>query len=103
MQWIDDKEVGPLWAEHYPRCKDNDVSMTLCVRISHLTRNKAQLLESGKGEEKLSRTLEELGIPSHEFYDFEQWWINRARSVWFGNDPRGHSEVTTTQNKRGVR
>ena len=40
MERIEDKDMAPLWAEHYPKRQDSVVSKALCLTICRIVENK---------------------------------------------------------------
>jgi hypothetical protein len=70
---IEDRDIGPLWAEHYPKGKDNTRSRTLCRVLCLMIENKAA---RDLGDDDLMvaihRLLAGFGIAEDQFYEVEK-------------------------------
>jgi predicted class III extradiol MEMO1 family dioxygenase len=47
MTAIEQMKIRPLWAEHYPRWRQNPASKVVCLTISHTIKEQAALLTAG--------------------------------------------------------
>jgi hypothetical protein len=66
---IKDREIGRLWAEHYPKSKTSGASKTLCMTIALMLEDKAEALEAeGDRIDKLHYLLNRFRIPKAQFY-----------------------------------
>ena len=74
MDPIEDREIAPLWGEHYPKWRQNIASKTAPVsRIVMILEKKApQVAAHDDLIDKLHRLLERFGIPQEQFYEVEK-------------------------------
>jgi hypothetical protein len=70
---IEDRDIGPLWAEHYPKGKDHARSRTLCRILCLMIENKAaRNLGDGDLMVAIHRLLAGFGIAEDQFYEVEK-------------------------------
>ena len=70
---IEDRDIGPLWAEHYPKGKDHARSRTLCRILCLMIENKAaRNLGDGDLMVAIHRMLAGFGIAEDQFYEVEK-------------------------------
>jgi len=70
---LQNKYLGLLWAEHFPKRYHNAASQTLCRTLSHIIRNKAQIsLPFAEATDKLNHVLSRFGIPEDEFCELDK-------------------------------
>ena len=70
---IENSDIGPLWAEHYPKWKKSAASTTLCMAIALILEDKAQAMVTNDDLiEKLHYVLNCFGIPKDQFYEVEK-------------------------------
>jgi len=73
VERIEDGDIGPLWAEHYPKWKESAASKTLCMVFALMLEDKAQSIATDDDIiEKVSYVLNCFGIPKGQFYDLER-------------------------------
>ena len=73
MDQIKTRDIGRLWAEHYPKWQKNGASKTLCMAIALMLEDTAQALETeGDLIAKLYYLLGRYRIPKDEFYKVEK-------------------------------
>jgi hypothetical protein len=69
---MDDKEIGRVWAEYYPKSgKDRD-ALQICGIICRLIRAEIRLVFVISRSGKLKRVLEACGIPKADFDEVEK-------------------------------
>jgi hypothetical protein len=70
---IDDDEIGPMWAEHYPKHKSHVFSKALVIVLCKILRNKAQHgIAYGDWSDKCHHVLVQFGIPKEQFQEIEK-------------------------------
>ena len=69
---MNDKEIGPVWAENYPRLRDNRNAVQICERICRLIREESRFEISIRRSGSLQRVLDACGIPKAEFDEIEK-------------------------------
>jgi hypothetical protein len=69
---MDDKEIGRLWAEYYPKSKDNRDVLQMCRLICRLIREKSRFNLSFRRAGTLQRVLDDCDVPKAEFDDIEK-------------------------------
>jgi len=75
VDWIEDKDIGTLWAEHYPKRMDDVKSKTVCLAVCLIVEQKAARNASADAEDLfdyIHRSLVALGIPKDQFYNVEK-------------------------------
>jgi hypothetical protein len=78
MENIEDSDIGPLWAEHYPKRKQSVASETLCVTLMQVVNDRARsIIPYGDWSDKLHHALQRFQVPKDQFIEFE----NEAKSV----------------------
>jgi len=70
---IEDQDIGPLWAEHYPKRIDDVCSKTLCLALCLIIERKAAR-NFGDGEliDGIHHMLAAFGISKEQFYELER-------------------------------
>ena len=69
---MDDKEIGRVWAEYYPKSADNRDALQICGMICRLIREKTRLVLAISRSGKLQRVLDAYGIPKADFDEIER-------------------------------
>ena len=69
---MDDKEIGRVWAEYYPKSGDNRDALQICAMISRLIREKTKSVLAISMASRLQRVLDACGIPNAEFDEVEK-------------------------------
>jgi hypothetical protein len=69
---MDDKEIGRLWAEYYPKSKDNRDAFQLCWVICRLIREKSSFVLAIRRSIRLRHVLDDCGVPKAEFDEIEK-------------------------------
>ena len=65
-----DRHIGTLWAEHFPKHHTDLASRSICLTVLHIVQNKAQLsLPLAGTVHKLNYVLATFGIPENEFQE----------------------------------
>jgi hypothetical protein len=78
MENIEHSDIGPLWAEHYPKRKQSVASETLCVTLMQVVNDRARsIIPYGDWSDKLHHALQRFQVPKDQFIEFE----NEAKSV----------------------
>jgi hypothetical protein len=69
---MEPREVGRIWAEHYPNHRNDHVSGQICALICSLVRELARLeIGSGNLTMRVAKVLGAAGIPIEQFDDCE--------------------------------
>ena len=70
MHPLQDRDIGTVWAEHFPKCHTSEASRALCLTIFNIVQNKAQISHRLAGSaDKLNYVLGTLGIPRNQFQE----------------------------------
>jgi hypothetical protein len=69
---MDDKEIGRIWAEYYPKLRDNRDAVQICETICHLIREKSRFVISIHKSGRLQRVIDAYGIPKAQFDEVEK-------------------------------
>ena len=69
---MDDKEIGRVWAEYYPKSGDDRDALQICGLICRLIRAEIRLVFVISRSGKLKRVLEACGIPKADFDEVEK-------------------------------
>jgi hypothetical protein len=68
MNSLQDRDIGTVWAEHFPKCRISSASRALCLTIFDIVQNKAQIsLPLAGSAHKLIYVLRTVGIPEKQF------------------------------------
>jgi hypothetical protein len=71
MEQIGDADIRPLWSVSYPKRKESATFHALCVIVSDIIKDRAELISpDGDFGDKLQRALNLLGVQEEEFYQF---------------------------------
>jgi hypothetical protein len=69
---MDDKEIGRVWAEYYPKSGDNRDALQICGLICRLIREKTKFVIVISRSGRLQRVLDACGISKAEFDKVEK-------------------------------
>jgi hypothetical protein len=71
---IEDEDIGPYWAEHFPRRHERSGSKVLCYVLVSILEDKAQsvLFRAADWSIKLHHTLATFGVPEDDFYELKK-------------------------------
>jgi hypothetical protein len=69
---MDEKEIGRVWAEYYPRSGNNRDALQMCGMICRLIREKTRLVFVISRSGRLQRVLDACGILKAEFDEVEK-------------------------------
>jgi len=84
MHSLQDRDIGKVWAEHFPQCHTSEASRALCLTIFNIVQNKAQIsLRLAGSADKLNYVLGTLGIPQNQFQEMNGFAKNtlQPRSI----------------------
>ena len=84
MHSLQDRDIGTVWAEHFPKCHTSEASRALCLTIFNIVQNKAQIsLRLAGSADKLNYVLGTLGIPQNQFQEMNGFAKNtlQPRSI----------------------
>jgi hypothetical protein len=71
MAAIESTRIRPLWAEHYPKWRQNSASKDVCLTISRTIKEQAALLTAASTwSVKLAITVASYNIPNDQFAEF---------------------------------
>ena len=72
MKSLRDRDIGTIWAEHFPKCRTSSASRALCLTIFDIVQNKAQIsLPLAGSSDKLNYVLGTVGIPVNQFQEMK--------------------------------
>ena len=67
---IDDADIGPLWAKHFPRIKDYPRSKVIVLALVYIIEDTAKRLATdGNWSDRVSQELRRHGIPAGQFWE----------------------------------
>ncbi len=69
---MDDKEIGRIWVEYYPKLRDNRDAVQICETICRLIREKPRFVMSIRKSGRLQRVIDAYGIPKAQFDEVEK-------------------------------
>ena len=69
---MDNKEIGRIWAEYYPKSGDNRDAVQICERICRLIREESRFEISIRRSGSLQRVLDGCGISKTQFDEVEK-------------------------------
>ncbi len=69
---MDEKEIGRVWAEYYPKSGDNRDALQICSMICRLIRAESRLVIVFKRSGRLQRVLDACGILKADFDEVEK-------------------------------
>ena len=68
MDRLDDEDIGIIWARHYPKRAERASSMSLCVTLAMIIRQRAKSVDQySDWLTKLEHVLAMAHIPKEEF------------------------------------
>jgi hypothetical protein len=67
-----DKEIGRVWAEYYPKSRDNGDAFQICWTICSLIREKSRFVIAIRRSGRVQRVLDACGIPKAQFDEVEK-------------------------------
>jgi hypothetical protein len=77
MHSLQDRDIGTVWAEHFPKYHTSEASRALCLTIFNIVQNKAQISRRLAGSaDKLNYVLRTLGIPQNQFQEMNRFAKN---------------------------
>ena len=72
MDRLDNEEIGMIWARHYPKRYQSASSMSLCVTLSMIIKQRAKsVLEYNACSDKLRHVLSAARVPKEQFDTLE--------------------------------
>ena len=66
MDRLDDEDIGVIWARHYPKRTERESSMSLCVTLTMIIKQRAKSADQ-YDPAKLDRVLASAHIPKQQF------------------------------------
>ena len=69
---MDDRDIGRIWAEYYPKSEDNRDALQICGMICRLIREKTRFVLSLRRSGRLQRVLGACEISKAEFDEVEK-------------------------------
>ncbi len=72
MDRLENKDIGVIWARHYPKRAESASSMSLCVTLTLIIKQRARaVLQHEAWSVKLRHTLAATRVPKEEFETLE--------------------------------
>ena len=69
---IDDDDIGPLWAEHFPKIGERAGSKVIVLWLVYIIENKAKTgTTDGDWSDRVFQELRRFGIPPDEFWEIQ--------------------------------
>ncbi len=73
MDRLDNEDIGLIWERHFPNRAENPSSMSLCVTLAMIIKQRAKLLtQYDEWSDKLQQVLTAAGIPKEQFDTVER-------------------------------
>ena len=69
---MNEKEIGRVWAENYPKLRDNRDAVQICEKICRLIREESRFEISIPRSGTLQRVLDGCGISEAQFDEVEK-------------------------------
>ena len=69
---MDDKAIGRVWAEYYPKSGNNREALQICGVICRLIREKSRFVMSIRKSGRLQRVIDACGFPKAQFDEVEK-------------------------------
>ena len=69
---MDEKEIGRVWAENYPKLRNNRDAVQICEKICRLIREKSRFEISIPRSGTLQRVIDGCGISKAQFDEVEK-------------------------------
>jgi len=67
---FEDRDIGPLWAEHYSKRADSVMSKTLCLTLFYVIADRAHsIYPHGDWSDKLQHALRFYDVPKEQYYE----------------------------------
>ena len=70
MDRLDDEDIGVIWARHYPKRTERESSMSLCVTLTMIIKQRAKSADN-YNPAKLDQVLASAHIPKEQFETVE--------------------------------
>ena len=70
MDEIEDKDVGRLWAIHYPKRHEDAKSKEICIALYTIIIECTQRFPPSSGPDNVRFAIRHFEVPQHEFYNF---------------------------------
>jgi len=70
MDRLDDEDIGVIWARHYPKRTERESSMSLCVTLTMIIKQRAKSADN-YDPAKLDQVLASAHIPREQFETVE--------------------------------
>ena len=68
---MEDKEIARIWADNFPRRRENELSRQLCALVCRIVEQRSQhFAKPGTDAQAKARALESFGIREWEFEQF---------------------------------
>jgi hypothetical protein len=68
MDRLDDEDIGIIWGRHYPKRSEQVSSMSLCVTLAMIIKQRAKSVDQyNEWPAKLQHALDAAHIPKEEF------------------------------------
>jgi hypothetical protein len=72
MDRLDDEDIGIIWARHYPKRAERASSMSLCVTLAMIVKQRAKSVDQySDWPAKLEHALATANIPKEQFETVE--------------------------------
>ena len=72
MERLDDEDIGIIWARHYPKRAERASSMSLCVTLAMIVKQRAKSVDQyNDWPAKLEHALASANIPKGQFETVE--------------------------------
>ena len=73
---MDEKQIGRVWADFYPKSSDNSDALQVCGKICRLIRAETRLVIVISRSGRLQQVLDACGIPKADFDAVEKGLSN---------------------------
>ena len=77
---IEDRDIGPLWAEHFSKIAHEAGSEVIVLAIVYIIERKAKTsaMDGGDWSDRVSRELRRHGVPPDQFWEIQSTMQRRS-------------------------
>ncbi len=93
MDRLENEDIGIIWARHYPKRAESASSMSLCVTLAMIIKQRAKsVLEYNACSDKLRHVLSAACVPKEQFDTLESELNAQLEGVGRGDERKANRE-----------
>ena len=93
MDRLENEEIGMIWARHYPKRADSASSLSLCVTLALILKQRAKSVVHHKAwSDKLRHVLSAARVPKEQFDTLESESNAQLEGVGRGDERKANRE-----------